>query len=110
MSITPDPPEAEDSAVPKRVVPPLAVILGLLAGAVTLFSYLGAYAVSNMLLQAQFINHWPPGTDPRPKWMLALAAGLTLLLGALAVVVRASTGKTMAHLDRLEHQENPIEE
>ena len=126
MSITPDPPEVQRSArasllgnnpfagagdsldeADRIKPPPLPMILGLLAGAVALFSYLGAYAISAMLIEAQMVAAWPPEADPRPRWMAGIAAGLTLVLGAVAVLLRASTGKTMDHLGRLESQENP---
>jgi hypothetical protein len=63
--------------------PNTATVLGLLALTSLTFSYLGAYAVSGALVQAEVLHRWQPGTDPRPKW---LVAGFFLLLTAFVGV------------------------
>ena len=45
-------------------------ILGTLTGASLLFSWLGAYAVTNALANADIIRRVSRDHDPRPLWML----------------------------------------
>src|SRR5689334_14324417 len=68
---------AEMEGVAPPTTPKMVTVLGLLALTSLTFSYLGAYAVSGALVQAEVLHRWPPGHDPRPIWLLA---GFVLLL------------------------------
>jgi hypothetical protein len=74
--------------------PNTATVLGLLALTSLTFSYLGAYAVSGALVQAEVLHRWRPDADPRPKW---LAVGFCVLLLAFICV-----GALARHLSRRE--------
>jgi hypothetical protein len=81
--------EADDVPAAK---PRTGTVLGLLALTSLTFSYLGAYAVSGALVQAEVLRRWHPDADPRPKW---LAIGFCLLLTACV-----SVGAVVRHLSR----------
>jgi hypothetical protein len=87
--------------------PKMATVLGLLALTSLTFSYLGAYAVSGALVQAEVLHRWQPGSDPRPKW---LVAGFVLLLTAFVGVgglARFLSRRELRHIDKM--SEEPAE-
>ena len=59
--------------------------LVMLLFAATVFSYLACFAIPQVLVNAGVIAPWPPGEDPRPRWMLrtfgVLMGGFTLIGG-----------------------------
>jgi hypothetical protein len=86
-----------DSADAGERKPRLATIVALLSLVSLTFSYLGSYAVAGALVQAEVLHRWPPGADPRPKW---LAAGFVTLL-----VLFAGAGALVRHLSRRQLKE-----
>lgn len=80
-------------------------MLGLLALTSLTFSYLGAYAVSGAMVSAEMIRPWPPGSDPRPKW---LAIGFGLLLACflcLGGVARCLSKRQLRRIDEMAQEE-----
>jgi ABC-type branched-subunit amino acid transport system permease subunit len=76
-------------------------VLGLLALTSLTFSYLGAYAVAGALVQAEVLQRWQPGHDPRPRW---LVAGFFLLLAAfvgIGGVARFLSRRELRHIDKM---------
>jgi hypothetical protein len=81
-------------------------VLVLLTVVAAVFSYLGAYAGANALLKAELIEHWPPGHDPRPRWMLI---GFCAVLAAFLFVgglLRWSSNRQLRRLDAMEDTES----
>ena len=71
---------------------PRALTLAALLGGISLvFSYLGAFAVTNALVAADLIEKWPPGTDPRPRWMLRGFVGSVIAFAAIAALLKFSS-------------------
>jgi hypothetical protein len=97
--------DPDPGAVP--VKPRTAVVLGLLAGTSLVFSYLGAYAVSGALVQTEVIRAWPPGEDPRPRWLVL--AFCVLLAGFLCVggVARHLSKRQLQQIDEMGTEGEP---
>src|SRR4051794_14675720 len=51
-------------------------VLALLVCAAGVFSYLGAYALTNALVAAGLMEKWPADHDPRSRWMVLIFAGV----------------------------------
>jgi hypothetical protein len=84
--------------------PNTVTVLGLLALTSLTFSYLGAYAVSGALVQAEVLHRWQPGSDPRPKW---LVAGFVLLLTAFVGIgglARFLSRRELRHIDEMSEE------
>jgi hypothetical protein len=85
--------------------PRTTTVLGLLALTSLTFSYLGSYAVSGALVSAEVIRAWPPGADPRPKW---LAIGFCSLLASfvlLGVVARCLSRRQLRRIDAMDQED-----
>ena len=74
-------------------------VLLLLAVAAVAYSYLGAFALTSMLLSADLINHWPLDADPRPRWMLMSLAGMVGTFLLLALFFKWTGWRQMRYLD-----------
>jgi len=84
--------------------PNTVTVLGLLALTSLTFSYLGAYAVAGALVQAEVLHRWQPGSDPRPKW---LVAGFVLLLTAFVGIgglARFLSRRELRHIDEMSEE------
>ena len=79
--------------------PRTAVVLGLLVLTSLTFSYLGAYALSGALVEADVLRPWPPGHDPRPGWF---AVSFCVLLAGFACVGSAARHLSRRHLQRID--------
>src|SRR5688500_17680035 len=64
-----EPASPESTALSARR-PRTLTVLGLIAAAALVFSYLGAYALADALVSAEVLQAWPRDSDPRPRWML----------------------------------------
>lgn len=81
----------DDLNPPAPAKPRLLAVAGLFVAAAGLISYLVAYACTDALVKAEFLSHWQPGHDPRPKRffigfgvvlsLFTSAAGLMRVLG-----------------------------
>ena len=79
-------------------------LTALLGGVSLLFSYLGAFAVTNALVAADLLEKWPPGHDPRPGWMLRGFVGSLLAFGLIAAWLKWS-GRKVTRTDDLDEPE-----
>src|SRR5437879_4455915 len=77
----------------------VAVLLLLVAA---VFSYLGAFAVTNALVSADLIDHWPPGSDPRPRWMFTAFASLTGGFMLISFWLKWTSWRQLRRLDVME--------
>lgn len=77
-------------------------VLVLLAAVALIFSYLGAYAVTNALVKADLLDKWPPGSDPRPRWMMISFAGMLGLFILAGGFLRWSTNRQLHRMDVME--------
>jgi ABC-type branched-subunit amino acid transport system permease subunit len=76
-------------------------VLALLTLAALTFSYLGAYAVAGALVDSDVLAHWPPGHDPRPRWMACLFG---MLLGAsflVSAIARFLSRRQLSRIDAM---------
>jgi hypothetical protein len=81
----------EDAVDSPQSPRPRALTLAALLGGVSLvFSYLGAFAVTNALVAADLIEKWSPGHDPRPAWMLRGFVGSLVGFALIAGLLRWS--------------------
>lgn len=94
-----------DAVSPQR--PKTVAVLGVLVVAAALFSYLGAYCVTNVLVQNDVLRAWAPGPDPRPRWMLFGFAGLLVVFSAAAALFRYASARQLKRIDEMEHAEEP---
>jgi hypothetical protein len=84
---------------------PRALTLAALLGGVSLvFSYLGAFAVTNALVAADLLEKWTPGSDPRPRWMLRGFVGSMIAFAAIAALLKWS-GRQVHRIDEPEESD-----
>lgn len=88
----------EEIPSPLRLTRTLAV-LALLGIAIVVFSYLGAFAVTTALVNADLLDKWPPGIDPRPRWMLMSLGYTSGTLCALAALLKLTSWLQLRRLD-----------
>ncbi len=79
--------------------PKTATVLALLFTAAVTLSYLGAYAISTALVQADIIRGWSYEDDPRPRWMIT---GVITYVRRLLVPRRGLACSASAQLQRLD--------
>ena len=90
-----DPPE-------HQARPRLWTLFALLGGVALVFSYLGAYAVVNVLVTTEVIDRWPVGSDPRPRWMLHTFLSLVGAFTATALLFNWSNRRHMRSIDAMD--------
>jgi hypothetical protein len=88
-----------ESVQPPR--PKLVSVLGLLVLAATTFSYLGAYAVTSALVNAQMIPPISREHDPRLRWALSSFVIIMTVCGIFALVLRLLSRKQFQRIDRM---------
>jgi hypothetical protein len=92
---------AADPDAPADVKPRTATVLGLLVLTSLTISYVGAYAVSGALKRAEIIRPWPPGTDPRLRWLLIGFVVLLASFGGIAALVRYLSRRQLRQIDEM---------
>src|SRR5688500_2953632 len=88
--------DADDILEPK---PSTVSVLGLLVVTSFTFSYLGTYALSRVLIQAEMVRPWSGDVDPRPRW---LAIMFCVLLGTFGLLGTAARLLSKRHLKRID--------
>lgn len=73
-------------------------VLGCLALATLVISYLGAYAFSDALVRAELLPAFTRENDPRPLWMLGAWTVLTAAPLGVAAVFRLLAQREMRRL------------
>ncbi len=94
--------EAEQSLEKK---PSSALVLGVIAGAAALLSWLGCYAVVGVLQRNELMQAFAPDHDPRLGWFLR---SFCLLLASFAVLALAAHFWARRHMhlmDALEQED-----
>jgi hypothetical protein len=81
--------------------PRTTTVLGLLALTSLTFSYLGAYAVSGALVEADVIRGWRPDSDPRPLWLLTGFCVLLLTFMFFGGVARFISQRQLRQIDEM---------
>ena len=84
--------------------PNTATVLGLLALTSVTFSYLGAYAVSGALVQAEVLRRWQPGADPRPTWLVAGFFLLLTVFVGIGGLARFLSRRELKHIDEMSEE------
>ena len=81
--------------------PRTTTVLALLTLAALTFSYLVAYAVAGALVDSDVLTHWPPGHDPRPRWMACLFGALLCASLLVSVVARHVSRRQLNRIDAM---------
>lgn len=79
--------------------PKTLVVLLLLVGAAAVLSFLGSYALSDVLVQADIVGKWTAGNDPRPRWMLT---SFVVLLGGFTLIGMLARQASNSQLRRID--------
>jgi hypothetical protein len=96
----------EDDVLPAPPArPKTAVVVGLLAGAALIFSFLAAYCGVNALVAADVMTRWQPGHDPRPRLLIVFAIVLMGLFSGVGVLARWLSGKQLSSIDAMENDD-----
>ena len=97
--------ETEFISAPSPRRPRTVTVLGLLASAAAVLSYLGTYAMSNALVAADVLKPWPADSDPRPHWFWSTFLVLILLFLAVASLARFTLARHFRQFERMENDE-----
>jgi len=92
-------PSSHESAAESR--PRTATVIGLIAAATLVASYLVAYAFTSALVVAEIISPIAPGYDPRPKLFFVTFACLGSAVAVLLVVFRWLSERQMQKIDEM---------
>lgn len=76
------------------------IVLALVVLAAMTFSYLAAYALPEVLLDAQMIAPWPASADPRPHWLALIFVGVLGTFLAGTTLVRLASARQLHQIDR----------
>jgi hypothetical protein len=76
-------------------------VLALLVCAAGVFSYLGAYALTNAMVASGLMEKWPTDHDPRSRWMFLIFASLMGAFLVLAIFFKVTNWRAMRHMDKL---------
>ena len=90
-----------DEATAHAPKPNTWAVVGLLLLAAATFSYLGAYAVTNALANAELIRPISHDHDPRLRWALTGFVMLMTLFGLIALVFKVIGRRQVRRIDRM---------
>jgi hypothetical protein len=93
--------ESVDGPECVEVKPNVAAVLGLLVLAALTFSYLGAYAVTSALVNAEMIRPISREHDPRLRWALCMFVIIMSLFGLVALIMRLVSRRQFARIDQM---------
>ena len=82
--------------------PSTLTVVGLLVAAALIFSYLGAYCLTNALVGAEILPAWRQGDDPRPKWMVFGFVALMTTFALVAITARSASTRQLKRIDEME--------
>jgi len=88
---------------PPAIPPPrTTTVVGLLALATLIFSYLVAYGLMGVLVSNDVVQRWKPDHDPRPVWLGTMFTVLMLLFLGTGVLLRWMSKRQLRRLDKLD--------
>jgi hypothetical protein len=90
-----------DEATAMAPKPNTMTVLSLLVVAAATFSYLGAYAATNALANAEIIRPISHDHDPRLRWALSGFILLMIFFGLVALVSRIIGRRQVRRIDRM---------
>lgn len=91
----------EDDSAPAEPKPRLWKVVGLLVIAAAIFSYMGAYSVTDALAKVSVIRAIPKDHDPRPLWAaIGFVTFMTLFLVG-AIVMRHLSSRQFQRIDQM---------
>jgi hypothetical protein len=93
-----------ESAEPPK--PRTLTVLGLLVVTAVTFSYLGAYAVTSALANAEMIPPISRDHDPRLRWALCSFVIIMTVCGIIATVLRLVSRRQFQRIDRMNEGED----
>ena len=76
-------------------------VLALLVCSAGVFSYLGAYALSNALVAAGLMEKWQTDHDPRSRWMVVIFGCLMGAFGVIAIYFKYTNWRQMRQMSKL---------
>ena len=79
-------------------------VLCLLVLTAFALSYLAAYAFTDSLLQADILQQWTPGSDPRPRLLAMCFVTLLSIFGTLGVLFRLVSSRELRSIDALANE------
>ncbi|HLL90086.1 MAG TPA: hypothetical protein VK324_12360 [Tepidisphaeraceae bacterium] len=94
-----------DDAVPR---PKTLTVLAVLMATALAVSYLTAYAGANALVQAELMDPFTAGHDPRPRWLLYAFTALLTTFAAAAVAFRFLSKRQLRSLDAMADSEGEV--
>jgi hypothetical protein len=88
--------------------PKAGMVIGLLAGASLIISYLFAYCVINALAASDVIARWKPDHDPRPKYFAVAFVVLSAAFSGVGFVARAASKRQMRKFEDMENAPDEV--
>jgi hypothetical protein len=88
--------------------PKAGMVIGLLAGAALIISYLFAYCVINALAASDVIARWKPDSDPRPKYFAVAFVVLATAFTGVSFVARAASKRQMKKFEDMENAPDEV--
>ncbi|MBC7782816.1 MAG: hypothetical protein H7144_03170 [Burkholderiales bacterium] len=82
--------------------PKTGAVVGALAGAALIASYLFAYCLINALVAAEVISRWQPNHDPRPRFFVGAFVTMLGLFSGFAFLARTMSRRQMTKIDEME--------
>jgi hypothetical protein len=76
-------------------------VLGLITATALALSWLGSYALSNVLLSAGLMQPWAPEKDPRPLRLLIGFVCLMVVLIGMAGCFKFFSARQLKRIDRI---------
>lgn len=100
----------EDAAPAPPAKPKTVTVLILLTVAAAALAFLGAYPATDALAQAAIIHPVSHSPDPRPRLAGFLFAGLVVLFGLIAALMRGLTWYQFHKMEATFDAEGPADE
>jgi hypothetical protein len=81
-------------------------VLGLIAIAAAVFSYLWSYCLTDALVAAEFLNPLPKDYDPRPKWLVSSWFVLMVVFMVMGYLLQKISSRQLSTIDDMERAED----
>ena len=84
--------------------PRTVTVLGVLVMTSFTFSYLGTYAVSKVLVNAEMLRPFSAEADPRPRWLAITFCVLLGSFGLFGAAARVLSRRQLKHIDEMSRE------